>query len=212
MRIGTWNLAGKWTPEHAQFIERADCDVWLLTEVSDRGDLADYQGHLTAGLMATRRRWAGVFSRRRLTPVTDPHAVSAAAIIDGVTYCSSILPWRGCSGSPTWIGTRHADRTGNAVAGLARSLFPCELIWGGDCNHALSGRECAGSAAGRQHIVAALDLLGLQVPTKDLPHRIEGLLSIDHIAVARSRTVVAAYRLAADGISDHDGYVVEVTQ
>jgi hypothetical protein len=74
MRIGTWNLAGKWTPEHAQFIERADCDVWLLTEVSDRVDLADYQGHLTEGLMATRRSWAGVFGRRRLTPVKDPHA------------------------------------------------------------------------------------------------------------------------------------------
>src|SRR4051812_27579468 len=36
MRIGTWNLAGRWTPEHERFLLAADCDVWLLTEVNER--------------------------------------------------------------------------------------------------------------------------------------------------------------------------------
>lgn len=33
MRIGTWNLAGRWSLAHQSFLEDAECDVWLLTEV-----------------------------------------------------------------------------------------------------------------------------------------------------------------------------------
>ena len=36
VRIGTWNLAGRWSDEHRTLILTADCDVWLLTEVSER--------------------------------------------------------------------------------------------------------------------------------------------------------------------------------
>jgi hypothetical protein len=32
MRIGTWNLAARWTCAHAAELIAADCDAWLLTE------------------------------------------------------------------------------------------------------------------------------------------------------------------------------------
>ena len=98
MRIGTWNLAGRWSPEHEQLIRSQDADVWLLTEVSERLHVEDYDLHLTEALMAANRRWAGVLARTDLglAPLTDPHPASALANIEGWTYCSSILPWKGC--------------------------------------------------------------------------------------------------------------------
>ncbi|WP_267128537.1 MULTISPECIES: hypothetical protein [unclassified Nocardioides] len=36
MRIGTWNLAGRWDARHLALLEAMDCDVLLLTEVSER--------------------------------------------------------------------------------------------------------------------------------------------------------------------------------
>ena len=71
----------------------------------------------------------------------------------------------------------------------------------------------AGSKAGRAHLEGALDELGLQVPTRDLPHRLDGIGTIDHIAVPREATILDATRVSAvapDGaLSGHDAYVVE---
>lgn len=36
MRIGTWNLAGRWDARHRTLLETMDCDALLLTEVSER--------------------------------------------------------------------------------------------------------------------------------------------------------------------------------
>jgi hypothetical protein len=48
------------------------------------------------------------------------------------------------------------------------------------------------------------------VPTADLPHRLDGVLSIDHIAVAADHVVTGVQHLSAVGMSDHDSYVVEI--
>jgi hypothetical protein len=52
------------------------------------------------------------------------------------------------------------------------------------------------------------------VPTAELAHRIPGLLTIDHIAVPREATVLAARQVDASAddqrLSDHDAYVVEI--
>ena len=166
--------------------------------------------------MAPRRHWAAVLSRAPLTPLPDPHVASAAAVVDGVTYCSSILPWKDSGGEPIWPGAEpprnlHSGRTRHAVEVLLRAL-PCQdLVWGGDWNHAMSGDESAGTKGGRAHVLGAVKELGLQVPTAELPHRRDGLLSIDHIAVPRSWTVGEVRRLDATGLSDyHDCYVVDV--
>lgn len=161
--------------------------------------------------MAERHRWAGVFSRADLEPLADPHRASAMARVNGTTYCASVLPWRSCGSEPPWVGERHADKTGAAVTELLRTLPQGQLVWGGDWNHALAGREWSGSAGGRTHVLAALAELRLQVPTAPLPHRVDGLSSIDHIAVGSGETVVSAERLDASGLSDHDAYVVELS-
>ena len=52
------------------------------------------------------------------------------------------------------------------------------------------------------------------MPTTPLPHRIDELLTIDHVAVARAATVLGVTRFVAESegtrLSDHDAYVVEI--
>lgn len=212
VRIGTWNLAGRWDERHAALIETMDCDVLLLTEVSERVDLPAYDLHLGQMEMASRRRWAGVASRLPCLPEPDPHSASAMVTLEDLRVCASVLPWKSCGAREPWVGVSTADKTSAAVASVETSK---PVIWGGDWNHALSGREWSGSVAGRRSLLETLDRLELQVPTASLPHQIEGLLSIDHIAVPASWVVEDAQRLRAfvgdTRISDHDAYVVEVT-
>ena len=214
MRIGTWNLAGRWTDAHRNLMLEADCDVWLLTEVNERTTLPGYTVHLSQSRMAARRRWAGIASRLPMASSPDPHPASAQAQIGATTYVSSVLPWRSCGSRPPWVGDRHVEKTQKALDDLLLRLRAANsLVWGGDWNHALLGKEYAGSQGGRSAILAALDELGLGAPTAELPHRIDGLLSIDHIAVAASRSASATRIVAEhDGkrLSDHDVYVVAV--
>jgi hypothetical protein len=211
VRIGTWNLQGRWDARHLALIEAMDCDVLLLTEVSERVELPGHGLHLGEPSMAPKRRWAAVASRLPMRPMPDPHGASAMADLDGVRMCSSILPWKGCGTRDPWAGATTAERTIAAVAAVEAAA---PTVWGGDWNHALSGREWAGSVAGRSSVLASAERLGLQVPTATSPHQIEDLLSIDHIAVPKSWVVSATHRHRAfvgeTRISDHDAYVVEV--
>ena len=214
MRIGTWNTAGRWSDEHLALVLEADCDVWLLTEVNERTSVPGYALHLSQERMAPRRRWAGIASRLPMVSGSDPHPASAQAQVGSLTVVSSILPWRGCGSRAPWVGTRHVEKTENALADLLLRLRVADaLVWGGDWNHALVGKEYAGSQGGRRAILGAVDELGLSVPTTDLPHAIDGLLSIDHIAVPRAwQSSASRISAALDGrrLSDHDAYVVEV--
>jgi hypothetical protein len=209
-RIGTWNLAGRWSDEHRGFLEALDCDVLLLTEVSDRVELPGPAIHRTEREVAARRRWAGIWSRRPMTPLPDPHGASAMAEIDGLRVCSSILPWRSCGSREPWVGANTHARTVDAVDAVAAAE---PAVWGGDWNHALVGREYAGSKAGRLHLLDVLDRLGLAPRTTDAPHQIKGLLAIDHVAVPTQWEARTEHHsaLVPDGrLSDHDAYVVEV--
>ena len=207
LRIGTWNLEGRWTADHPAFMVGLDCDVWLATEVRRDTRLDGHQHHLTAGDMAPGRAWAGVLSRDSLTPLPDPHPASAMAIRGGTTYCSSVLPWRGSGGADPWVGADHASRTTHTVDSI-RARLRRGAVWGGDFNHALSGPEYAGSLSGRAPIQELIDDLALVAPTAAEPHRIEGLLSIDHVTVPTTADVVGTERHDASRLSDHDGYVV----
>jgi hypothetical protein len=74
----------------------------------------------------------------------------------------------------------------------------------------LTGKEYAGSRAGRSSLLAAIDKLGLTVATMHQPHAIETLLSIDHIAVPAGAEVADVCRVSAAvhgrRLSDHDAY------
>jgi hypothetical protein len=214
MRIGTWNMEGRWDERHARLIAEQDCDVWLLTEVNDRMVLDEYEERRTNAFMSSRRRWAGVFSRIGLEEMPDPHPATAAAVVDGVTFWSSILPWRGSGELPPWEGDTHAERTARTLDALLDQPPSADLVWGGDSNHAMTGPEHAGSKGGRAAIADALSRLELTVHTCDLPHRIPELLSIDHIALPIGSAIPAVSRAVAmaEGarLSDHDLYVADL--
>lgn len=66
MRIGTWNLAGRWDARHLALIEAMDCDVLLLTEA-----FAGCDSRRGGGLAPVRPRQArGVMrqTRKRVPP------------------------------------------------------------------------------------------------------------------------------------------------
>jgi endonuclease/exonuclease/phosphatase family metal-dependent hydrolase len=214
MRIGTWNLEGRRDGRQAQFLLAQDCDVWLLTEVSESFSLAGFALHTTSTEMAPGRRWAAVASRQPLEALPDPHPASAMAAVGDLTFCSSVLPWRSCGARSPWVGTRHGEKTKAVMDALALALPLSGLVWGGDLNQSLDGPDYSGSRQGLGHILAALDRLGLQVPTRGLPHREAAICSIDHIAVASGLQVTANRRVAAtvggERLSDHDLYWVEI--
>mgnify|MGYP001178170873 CR=1 FL=1 len=211
MRIGTWNLAGRWSDARADFLLGLECDVLLLTEVHHETLLPGYRGRTSYALMAPDRFWAAVFTAEPHLAYPAPHGAAAMVVVDGVTVVSSVLPWRACGSGFPWQGERQADKTAHAVAPITRLRSP--LIWGGDWNHALEGTDHVGSKEGRDHIFAVLDAQNLQVPTADLAAH-KGERSIDHVAVPKDWVVISAEQVPAevDGrrLSDHDAYVVEV--
>lgn len=214
VRVGTWNLAGRWGPDHLELLLAQDCDVWLLTEVRADVSLPGFESHLTAARMTGRRHWAGVYSRTPLRPLPDPHPASAAAFGMGLNWCSSILPWRSC-GTVPWGEGPASEKTKRALNQLISSLPIGVLVWGGDWNHAMRGREYAGSIAGRTAIQAAVSGMELKLTTEDSPHRIPGLLTIDHIAIPQGARMLAVHRIVAQSpsgvrLSDHDAYTTDI--
>jgi hypothetical protein len=102
MRIGTWNVENRlMTEQHQELILGQECDVWLLTEVhpkwseNDGTKILGFNANLSKGVMGRNQHWAAVLSLLPLERLEDPHEASANAKINGVTYCSTILPWRG---------------------------------------------------------------------------------------------------------------------
>ena len=215
MRVGTWNMAGRWGPDHRALLDEAACEVWLLPEVAPRSDLPEPLVR-SAEMPGTRRRaWAAIWSNAPLRAVASPHPATAVATTGGFRFCSSVLPWR--SAGATWPdgGANTAERTAAALHRLRPTLCDASepVIWGGDWNHSMAGPERAGSTAGRLAIQELVGAAGLTVATHACPHAIGGLLSIDHIALparthisscSRIRATVGARRL-----SDHDAYVVD---
>jgi hypothetical protein len=217
MRIGTWNLDCRILKvQHLDLLLREQCDVWLLTEVNPlavnpKGVIAGFNCHLTAGVMGRKQHWAAVLSKRALSSLPDPHLSSAAAIVNGITFCSTILPWSGCRKySPhPWVGDTIGEMTKAAIESLSNEFPKSDLVWGGDWNHSLQGRV-VGSIVGRDHILAAIKSFSLQVPTTGLLCQKDKHQTIDHIAVPSGWRVKSAARVMAEGLSDHDAYVIEV--
>ena len=216
LRVGTWNLQGKWSARHAGLLTKAACHVWLLTEVPVRAQLEGYALHPSGALMTDNRRWAVVAVQDVLSATqrpADPHPASVAVDVEGTTFCASVLPWRSCGTGAPWRGRNVAAKTEATTHALIKDLPPGNTVWGGDWNHSFVGRETAGSLAGREVILEALKKLEVSLATADLPHRTPGRFTIDHIAVPADADVTRAYRLPAltqsSWLSDHDAYVVE---
>jgi hypothetical protein len=168
--------------------------------------------------MGAQKNWAAVWTRQSAAKVAAEYAWSAAAEQDGALFVSSVLPWRGAG--KHWKGPQKttADRTAAALDQIKPLLHDWNgaVVFGGDFNHALEGREYAGSLEGRVAIIELLGSLELKAPTAGLSHRVVGASSIDHITIPVGWSMSLTERvLAADGrgrLSDHDAYVVETTQ
>lgn len=216
MRIGTWNMDGKKrSDDRIGLLRGHNCNIWLLTELNSQcisadGKVAGYHCHYTQEFMTADRYWAAILSDSPIAPLPDPHPASAAAVVSGITYCSTILPWRSCGSGPPWVGENLTEKTQATIKQLLISLPQRELVWGGDWNHSLEGREFVGSNEGRDSLKQAIELLELQVPTSRLASRLDGCLSIDHIAIPKSWQFKKAQGVPANGMSDHDAYVVDV--
>lgn len=132
MRIGTWNLDGRWGSRHADLLASLACDILLLTEVSPAVEIPGFAIHATCGAMARGQRWAAVAARDSLLPLPDPHVGTAMAQVGELRVCSSILPWRDLRWTRSWPGTNQAQKTSAAVAAIEGAR---PTVWGGDWNH-----------------------------------------------------------------------------
>ncbi len=159
--------------------------------------------------MARGQHWAAVCSVEPLTAYPDPHPASAAAMVRGTMFCSTILPWCGARSEAPWSGHNHAAKTATALDMLLARLPKSNLVLGGDWNHAFGGTEFAGSKLGREHLRKAIKTLELTVATEQLGHRIPGCFTIDHIALPAAWRFTNERQITANGLSDHDAYVVD---
>lgn len=210
VRIATWNLAGKGSPRHIDFLAGLEADVLLLTEVPPDLVLPGFALTPPSTAMRPGQLYATVASRAPIDQACFPHPASVAARIRGTTYVSSVLPWASAGQDP-WRGEGMGQRTVHALDDLAPFLRQqSRLVWGGDWNHTLSGTLQGCSRAGRVKLEALLRELGLQVPTQDLPRGLYAMASIDHIALADPAATAAPVSAECDGmrLSDHDAYVV----
>lgn len=211
MRIGTWNLEGKWSADHQRVLVALACDVFLLTEVWPEVNPPGYSQHLSSARMGRQKHWAGILACEQIVPLQDPHPASVGAQIAGMTFLCSVLPWPLSGGGEPWEGDDHPSRMAATLEAISPGLVGGNTVWGGDWNQPLSGNLSGFSRAAEGHILRTLDRHGLQVPTQDLPSHGGGQLSIDHIAVPAHWAVIDAGRAEVpDLLSDHDAYWVEV--
>lgn len=214
VRIGTWNLDGEWSDEHASVLVSLDCDVLLLTECPGGVSLPGHVSHATAGRVPgwKRQHWAAIMATQPISPLPDPHPASASVRIGDLTFCSSVLPWLPVSKHWPWGSADHLGRVEEAVGALAGILEGGATIWGGDWNQPLTGNIAGFSRAAQATISSTLQVHDLAAPTAELPGRPAGQFSIDHVAVPSGWTIREVGRIVADPtLSDHDAYWVDAS-
>lgn len=213
MRIGTWNLDGNWSEEHAAVLNALDCEVMLLTECLDATAVSRYEVHLSKARMGGSKgqHWAGVMAVPPFSPLPDPHPASAAVRLGDLTVCSSVLPWPLAFEHWPWGPADHGGRLDEVLGVLAGALRGRTAVWGGDWNQPLVGNLTGFSRVARKAIAQTVVEQGLVVATADLPGRRAGQGSIDHVAVPGGWVVQETGRTIVDpALSDHDAYWVDV--
>lgn len=238
--IGTWNLetyasrSSTRGQRQVRALSACDADLWFLTELHADLSLEGHAVHLSATrpeAPATRRE-AAISSRWELTPIpeqSDPveGRLSMARLVDPTTgqrllAVCTVLPWRGAT--PHWRTVLGQDLTfaeafthvlDYVVQRIREERRAGEaLIWGGDFNQALTGRDYVGSTIGRAALMRAFGELGLQVPTRDLPAHIDAHPAIDHIAIPADWRLQAPPQVQrpfhkSTALSDHALYLVQ---
>jgi len=160
--------------------------------------------------MGRDKHWAAVAYNGVMDPIDDPYPASAAALIDGIFVCTSVLPWPLAQEDWPWGPTEHQLRMEMNLDHLVAAMKNNAVIWGGDWNQPLTGNLAGFTRAAQASILGVVDRLSLQVPTASQPSRHRAQQSIDHVAVPQSWTVRAAGHVAVESsLSDHDAYWVD---
>ena len=240
MIIGTWNLEVKPSRHSshgiavAQEIQLHAVDVWFFTEIH-----ADWEvdGHSIffspAGEVATNtRRSAAISSSWQMEPILGPNTLVEEWICmarlnnpnnnETILAVSTVLPWRGIT--PYWRQaltkqTTFADAFRHVLQYIVQRINterrPGEnVIWGGDFNQALSGRDYVGTNQGRRDFQKALQNLELWAPTADMPALIPAHPAIDHIAIPsawsiKDEPLILRPTRNQKNLSDHALYVID---
>jgi len=227
LRIGTWNLDRDkplWRQAHQAEHIMKEAEVWLLTEVP-----ANWQpGTENSSFSGLRpdeddQYWSAIISRWPVEPITAKHPSLAMAYINhhGEIFlaASSVFPWRSAAEFwPTGDGDTFAERCANTLdshaAEICKARCGLPVMWGGDFNQALSGRDYVGSNAGREALSREFEHLGLRAVTEEVVGQDPPHQSIDHIAIPMGwgSGDVEVQRPEFDGLplSDHPSYVVSV--
>lgn len=214
MRIGTWNLEGKWSVDHASIIESMNADLLLLTEVPVSISLDRYSG-VSSGLMSVRNHWSAAYSRVGGWAAPSPHETSAAWSLGDLAVVSTVLPWPtwqpgDCLTDP-WTGPQ-AHRMVQTCDAIVAGLADCgPLIWGGDWNTPLEGTLAGFDRSAQEAVLRTVERLDLHVATAHLAHANRVSRSIDHIALPSGWAILEAEVAEVPrSASDHSAYVVEV--
>lgn len=227
LRVGTWNL-GRGEPRWRQPYQAAhistEADLWLLTEVPSRLVIGSGQPSFSKPRPGERNEhWAAIAFRWPCEVIAAVHPTLAMARINhsqgAFLVASSVFPWRTAGISwPTGDGESYAERCARTLAAHAAEIKKASeglpIVWGGDFNQALSGRERAGTDVGRAALLSALTRLGLRAVTLEANGQDSRHRSIDHIAIPSGwRSTVAKVQRPQHGrqlLSDHPSYVVSV--
>jgi|GEM_PF-686005 len=227
LRVGTWNLDRDrplWRQPHQADHVRTKADLWLLTEVP-----ASWQfGAANSSFSESRpdedgQYWSAIISRWHVEPIATKHPSLAMARIGhpGGPFLAacSVFPWRGAAEFwPTGDGDTFAERCVNTLdahtAEICEARCGLPVVWGGDFNQALSGRDYVGSDVGRLALPKAFEHIGLRAVTGEADGQVPPHQSIDHIAIPRgwgSEDVEVLKPRSKDRLlSDHPSYVVAV--
>ena len=240
MILGTWNLEvypRPTSPKGAamrQILETHQPDVWFLTELHAEWELECYAMAFAPprdNAPASKRK-AAIASRwpMNVIPGKDHPAegrLCLARLTDPTTgstllAASAVPPWRGAA--PYWRKALGATLTYAEIYVSVLDYFterireerrPGEpVVWGGDFNQGLIGRDYVGTLTGRAALLDTFASFDLIVPTMHLSALIETHPAIDHIAIpSQCHSPVAAqiHRPERDGkyLSDHALYLVQ---
>lgn len=209
MLIGTWNLGGRWSVDHARVIEDADCDIWLLTDVPSRVSVGGYHQHLSAGRRSPSAHWSGVLSRLAAEEVQHASPTATVLSIADIVIASTVLPWPEPDEDEPWEGHSHAERYATALRETDRLIRGHIPILGGTWNQPLMGNIIGYSRQAQEALEAFLADHALQVPTRDLLGR-QRQYTTDHVAVPASWTVIDSGKVEVDAaLSPYDLFCVE---
>jgi endonuclease/exonuclease/phosphatase family metal-dependent hydrolase len=243
MKIGTWNVEyGQGEQKNAlrrHLLDTADCDLWVLTETSDKLDLSATHQNVSSQLREGRKqfseRWVSIWSRlpiiRKLSVLDEQRTVAAliASPKGQLVLYGTVLPWhsdrnQADANSPVSGWSKHyqvLEEQEQEWRLLQQNFAEASLCVAGDLNVSLGGPHYYGTTHGRLLMKAALRNCGLFCATSfdRIPAGMLKYSPIDHVLLPADWKLFAMVSCAWEGttgdkvrLSDHSGLAVSIAE